>query len=26
VSEAERAAHENFIATLGEKSIWRDYL
>ena len=26
ITEAERAAHRAFIATLGEKAIWRDYL
>jgi len=26
VTEAERAAHRAFIATLGDKAIWRDYL
>jgi DNA polymerase-3 subunit epsilon len=26
LSEAERAAHGAFVATLGEQSIWRDYL
>ncbi len=26
VSEAERAAHRAFVATLGEKAIWRDYV
>jgi DNA polymerase III subunit epsilon len=26
VSDEERAAHRQFIATLGEKAIWRDYL
>jgi DNA polymerase-3 subunit epsilon len=26
VSEAERAAHRVFVATLGEKAIWQDYL
>ncbi len=26
ISEAERAAHRAFIATLGEKAIWRDYI
>jgi len=26
VSEAERAAHRRFIATLGENAIWRDYV
>ena len=25
VSDAERAAHDAFIVTLGEKSIWQDY-
>jgi DNA polymerase-3 subunit epsilon len=26
VTEAERAAHRAFVATLGEKAIWRDYV
>ncbi len=26
ISEAERAAHRKFVATLGEKALWRDYL
>jgi DNA polymerase-3 subunit epsilon len=26
VSEAERAAHREFVATLGDKAIWKDYL
>jgi DNA polymerase-3 subunit epsilon len=26
ITEEERAAHRAFIATLGEKAIWRDYL
>jgi len=26
VSEAERAAHRAFVATLGDKAIWRDYV
>jgi DNA polymerase-3 subunit epsilon len=26
ITEDERAAHRAFIATLGEKAIWRDYL
>jgi DNA polymerase III subunit epsilon len=26
VSEAERAAHRAFVATLGEKAVWKDYL
>ena len=25
VSEAEREAHRNFVATLGAQAIWRDY-
>jgi DNA polymerase-3 subunit epsilon len=25
LSEAERAAHRAFVATLGEKAIWTDY-
>jgi DNA polymerase-3 subunit epsilon len=25
VTEAERAAHSDFVATLGEKAIWNDY-
>ncbi|HEY1473711.1 MAG TPA: DNA polymerase III subunit epsilon [Pseudolabrys sp.] len=26
VSDADRAAHRQFVATLGEKALWRDYL
>ncbi len=26
VSDEERAAHQAFVATLGEKAIWKDYL
>jgi len=26
LTDADRAAHRDFVATLGEKSIWRDYL
>jgi len=26
VSDADRAAHRAFVATLGEKALWRDYL
>jgi DNA polymerase-3 subunit epsilon len=26
LSEAERAAHREFIATLGEAAVWRNYL
>ena len=26
VSDADRAAHRDFVATLGEKALWRDYL
>jgi DNA polymerase-3 subunit epsilon len=26
LSDEERAAHVAFVATLGEKSIWREYL
>jgi DNA polymerase-3 subunit epsilon len=26
ISEVERAAHRAFLATLGEKAIWRDYV
>jgi DNA polymerase-3 subunit epsilon len=26
VSDADRAAHRDFVATLGDKALWRDYL
>jgi hypothetical protein len=26
LSEADRAAHREFVASLGEKALWRDYL
>ena len=26
LSEADRAAHRDFVASLGEKALWRDYL
>ncbi len=26
ITDADRAAHRDFVATLGEKALWRDYL
>jgi DNA polymerase-3 subunit epsilon len=26
LTDAERAAHQAFVATLGEKAVWKDYL
>jgi DNA polymerase-3 subunit epsilon len=26
VTDADRAAHRDFVATLGESAVWRDYL